>query len=64
MEEETKEKSYDEVRLLSLRLFEVVIISRFLSARDKMTTLSILNKSWNSFFFKNYAWFSFPTYIS
>ena len=61
MEEEMKEQSQEEVRLLNLRLFEVVIISKFLSAHDKMCSLSLLSKSWKSFVCKNYAWSSFPS---
>ena len=52
-----------EVYLHGLRLFEVVLISKFLSARDKLCTLALLNKAWNKFIFKHYAWYSFPSHV-
>ena len=59
MEEEHKEEGQEKVRLLNLRLFEVVIISKFLSAQDKMCSLSLLSKYWNNLIY-NYTLSSFP----
>ncbi len=40
-------------------MFEVPVVAKFLSARDKLCTLSRLNKAWNAFIFKPYAWATF-----
>ena len=47
--------------LLSLRKFEVCIIARFLSAKEKLLTMALLSKRWNSLISKHYSWEKLPT---
>ena len=44
-----------------LREFEVSIIARYLSAKDKLATASLLNSSWNTLVHRNYAWSVTPS---
>ena len=46
--------------LLNLREFEVSIIARFLSARDKLLAMALLNHRWHYLIGKHYFWSRFP----
>ncbi len=43
-----------------LKLFEVVVILKFLHAKDKIGVLSRLNKKWQKTIREHYAWSAFP----
>ncbi len=44
-----------------LKMFEVVVILKFLPASDKLVELSLLNKRWCELVHQHYAWRVFPT---
>ena len=53
----------EEAALLSrLRVFEVSIIARFLTAREKLTVCCLLNRSWFNSIYKNYFWARLPDF--
>lgn len=45
-----------------LRVFEVSIISRFLTAKQKLTVCCLLNRSWLHSVYLNYFWSCFPLF--
>ena len=47
--------------LLSLKEFELVIILRFLPARDKLSSIGLLNKRFHSLVRKHYSWSRLPS---
>ena len=47
--------------LLSLRDFEVSIIVRFLSAKEKLLTMALLSKRWHALISKHYSWEHLPS---
>ena len=55
-----EEKETQEIRLGSLRLFEVVLLFKFLPAREKMCSLGVLSKAWRNFVHRHYVWHSLP----
>ncbi len=48
--------------LAPLREFEVSIIARFLSCKDKLTVAARLNSSWRALTTKSYAWTRLPSF--
>ena len=44
----------------TLREFEVSIIARFLTAKEKLQIMALLNRSWNRLVSKHYAWTWLP----
>ena len=47
--------------LFSLKDFELVIVFRFLPARDKLLSLALLNKRGHSLVKKHYSWSRLPS---
>lgn len=42
-------------------MFETSIIARFLTAKEKLLTVSLLSKPWHQLVLQHYAWARFPT---
>ena len=44
----------------ALRDFETSIIAKFISAKDKLLKMALLNKKWSGLIKKHYCWACFP----
>ena len=46
--------------LPALHEFEITIIARFLTAKEKLLTMAILNRKWRRLISKHYVWSTLP----